>query len=84
MATITKFLDLEGLRTLWDKTHEVFITKDGDGATGTWDINISGKANTANAANILNPNDELNLTGNSEINFITDNGNGYGSNHRIF
>lgn len=75
--TTTSFLDYSGLNTVWGRIHEVFTTKNGEGANGTWDINISGNANTANAANTLNPSDELNLHGDTIINMSTENGNGH-------
>jgi hypothetical protein len=54
MSTTTKlFLDSDGLSTLWSKIHNVFTTKNGSGATGTWNIDISGTANKANTANKL-------------------------------
>lgn len=43
------FLDTIGLNTLWAKICDTFPSKTGQGASGTWDINIKGNANTANS-----------------------------------
>jgi hypothetical protein len=47
MSKQTQFLDIIGLRELWDKMCETFPSRTGVGASGKWNIDISGNADTA-------------------------------------
>lgn len=52
MSTQKQFLDSVGLVNLWKQICKTFPSRTGDGASGNWDINISGNAGNSTLSNV--------------------------------